>query len=489
MRRRRWSASCGLEKWSRLAEREHGLCEDELQVLCPWGEGDLEDDSEQWWLGALLRNREDDWRPRDDRRDCRWDAGDRRCGDKDGCPATLLVMPASKRPTRGAGLSLDQRWWTTATWYRWAGSPKKTSPKRLCATFRWTGPTGNMATAKPWVFGGRRQASGRGIGVRRHLEVPDPGPMSVSRRPLAGSTALTDAVVCLFWSGLTLSPWRLSVVRGTQLPQRIGAHVLGRNSGTHGWLRLAEREHGLCEDELQVLCPWGEGDLEDDSEQWWLGALLRNGEDDWRPRDDRRDCRWDAGDCRCGDKDGCPATLLVMPALKRPTRGAGLSLDQRWWTTATWYRWAGSPKKTSPRRLCATFRWTGPTGNMATAKPWVFGRRRQASGRGIGVRWHLEVSDPGPMSVSRRPLAGSTALTDAVVCLFWSGLTLSPWRLSVVRGTQLPQRIGAHVLGRNSGTHGWLRWSVINKLIPVRPGWLGDMGRVTKKKLRESAGV
>ena len=94
MRRRRWSASCDLEMWSRLADREHGLCEEELQVLCPWGEGDLEGDSEQWRLGALLRNGGEDWRPRDDRRDCWWDAGDRRRSDKDGCPVSLLVIPA-----------------------------------------------------------------------------------------------------------------------------------------------------------------------------------------------------------------------------------------------------------------------------------------------------------------------------------------------------------------------------------------------------------
>ena len=42
---------------------------------------------------------------------------------------------------------------------------------------------------------------------------------------------------------------------------------------------------------------------------------------------------------------------------------------------------------------------------------------------------------------------------------------------------------------RNSGTHGWLRWSVTNKLIPVRPGWLGDMGRVTRKTPRKRGGV
>ena len=89
-----------------------------------------------------------------------------------------------------------------------------------------------MATAKPWVFGGRRQASGRG--VRRHLAVSDPGPMSVSRRPLA---ALTDAAVCSFWSGLTLSPWRLSVLgRGLSCRSGLGPMFADGTAGPMvGW--------------------------------------------------------------------------------------------------------------------------------------------------------------------------------------------------------------------------------------------------------------
>ena len=240
---------------------------------------------------------------------------------------------------------------------------------------------------------------------------------------------------------------------------------------------------------------------------------------------------------------GClPSKPPSHASLERLTRGyraipgpAVMRWRWGWRTMVTWHRWAGSPKKASLRRPLTTFRWTEPTWNMATAKPWALGERRQAPGQGGGVRRHLAVSDPGPMSVSRRPLAGSTALTDAAVCSFWSGLTLSPWRLSVVRGTQLLQRVGAHVLGWNSGTHGWLRWSVTNKLIPVNlhvphellfpalehvlgralcsvhcirpshsgshrgqswggwlyrgPGWLGDMGQVTRKNSAKAWGV
>ena len=203
-RRRCWSAACGLEIRSRLDDRERWRREDILQDLCIRGEGDLEDDREEWWLGALVRNGGDDWRPQDDRSDRRWDAGDGRRGDKDGCPASFLVLPASKgQPTRGSrtipGPAVMRWWWgwrATATWQRWAWSPRKASPRRLLTTFRGAGPTGSMMIAQPWAFGGKRQASGRGGGVRRHSAVPDPVPMSVSRRSLTRTTALTDATVC-----------------------------------------------------------------------------------------------------------------------------------------------------------------------------------------------------------------------------------------------------------------------------------------------------
>ena len=129
-----------------------------------------------------------------------------------------------------------------------------------------------------------------------------------------------------------------------------------------------------------------------------------------------------------------------------------------WRTTAMWYGWAGSHNLQR--------NWTHREhGDCPTVSAWReetgvwLGRRSQET---LGGVW------PGSMSVSRRPLTRSTALTYSTVCSFWSGLTLSPWRLSVIRGTQLPQRVGVHVPGRNSGTHGWLTWSVTNKLIPAR---------------------
>ena len=158
---------------------------------------------------------------------------------------------------------------------------------------------------------------------------------------------------------------------------------------------------------------------------------------------------------------------------ERPTRGSraipGPAVRWRWGrrTTTALKRWAGSPRTASPWRTLTTFWGTGLTGDVTIVQPWALGGRRQTSGRGGGVRRYLAVPDPSPMSVSRRPLAGSTALTDATVCSFWPGLTLSPWHLSVVRGTQLPQRVGAHVRRWNSGTHCLLRWSVTDKLLPT----------------------
>ena len=150
----------------------------------------------------------------------------------------------------------------------------------------------------------------------------------------------------------------------------------------------------------------------------------------------------------------------------RAIPGPAVRWRRRWRTTKAGKWWARSPRTACPWGALTTFWWTGLTGDITLVPSWVLGRRRQASGRGGGgVRRHLRPSDP--ISVSRGPLAGSTMATDATASLFWPGLTLSPWRLSVVRGTQLPQRVGAHVCRRNSGTHCLLRWSVTNKLLPI----------------------
>ena len=107
---RRMSDACGLETSSWLEDRERWRRGDILQVLCPWGEGDPEDDRDGRRLGALVRDWGDDWWPRDDRRDHQWGVGDRWWSNRDGRPASLLVMLAPKGPREGAGLSLNLRW-------------------------------------------------------------------------------------------------------------------------------------------------------------------------------------------------------------------------------------------------------------------------------------------------------------------------------------------------------------------------------------------
>ena len=133
-------------------------------------------------------------------------------------------------------------------------------------------------------------------------------------------------------------------------------------------------------------------------------------------------------------------------------------------TTGTWG--ARLPRAAWACRTLPTFRWTAVIGNL-TVPLWAFGRRLQASRRGWGVRRRWRPSDPCPMSIRRGPLAGSTMSTCVTASSFWAGLMLSPWCLSVIRGTQLPQRVGAHVLKSNSGSHCWLRWSVTYELLPT----------------------
>ena len=139
---------------------------------------------------------------------------------------------------------------------------------------------------------------------------------------------------------------------------------------------------------------------------------------------------------------------------------------RRWRATKAGEWWARSPRAAWASGTLPTFRWTTVIGNLTLVPSWALGRRRQASGRGWGVRRCWRPYDPGPMSIRRGPLAGSTKATYATASSFWTGLMLSPWRLSVVRGTQLPQRVGAHVLRSNRGTHCWLRWSVTYELLP-----------------------
>ena len=146
-----------------------------------------------------------------------------------------------------------------------------------------------------------------------------------------------------------------------------------------------------------------------------------------------------------------------VPAVRWRRRG-------RVTTAGTWR--ARLPRAAWACRTLPTFRWTAVIGNLTLVPSWAFGRRRQASGRGWGVRRRWRPSDPCPMLIRRGPLAGSTMATCVTASSFWTGLMLSPWHLSVVRGTQLLQQVGAHVLRSNRGTHCWLGWSVTYELLP-----------------------
>ena len=92
-----------------------------------------------------------------------------------------------KRPTRGSraipGPAVRWRWrrGTTTAWKWWAGSPRTVGPWRALTTLWGTGLTGDVRLVPSCALGGRRQASGWGGGVRRHLVAPDPSPMSVKR--------------------------------------------------------------------------------------------------------------------------------------------------------------------------------------------------------------------------------------------------------------------------------------------------------------------
>ena len=88
------------------------------------------------------------------------------------------------------------------------------------------------------------------------------------------------------------------------------------------------------------------------------------------------------------------------------------------------------------------------------------------AGRGVLRRPGTTV--PSSSTVTRWSLAWMAASARDAACSFWTGLMLSPWRLSVARGAQLPQCVGAHVSLGNSGAHSWLRWSVTLQLLPVQ---------------------
>ena len=172
-------------------------------------------------------------------------------------------------------------------------------------------------------------------------------------------------------------------------------------------------------------------------------------------------------------RGGTPSKPLSHAGPGGPTRGSRATPVPavRWkrmgWVTTMWTWGARLPRAERACGTLPTVWWAAVIGNLTSVPSWGFGRRRHASRRGGWVRRRWRPSDPCPMSIRRGPLAGSTVSTCVTASSLWTGLMLSPWRLSVVRGTQLPQCVGAHVLVSNRGTHGWLRWSVTYELFPT----------------------
>ena len=66
------------------------------------------------------------------------------------------------------------RWRTTTAGKWWARSPRTACPWGALTTFWWTGLTGDITLVPSWALGRRRQVSGQGGGVRRHLRPSDP---------------------------------------------------------------------------------------------------------------------------------------------------------------------------------------------------------------------------------------------------------------------------------------------------------------------------
>ena len=106
-RRRRMSESYGWALRTRLGDREAWCCGEMLSVLRLLGEGYRGEEEDMWWWEPREWGGGDEWQSHNEWRDRR---DDRRGGDGEGRPASLLVMPAPEDLREGAGLLLYVRW-------------------------------------------------------------------------------------------------------------------------------------------------------------------------------------------------------------------------------------------------------------------------------------------------------------------------------------------------------------------------------------------
>ena len=70
------------------------------------------------------------------------------------------------------------------------------------------------------------------------------------------------------------------------------------------------------------------------------------------------------------------------------------------------------------------------------------------------------------ISAGLRPITSGAPEPRATVRSLWTKLKRSPWCLSVIRGTQLPQPAGVHI-AQNRGTRSRLGWSITHHRLPL----------------------
>ena len=160
------------------------------------------------------------------------------------------------------------------------------------------------------------------------------------------------------------------------------------------------------------------------------------------------------------------AKWRVRAGPEGPMRGSRATPVPTWrWRRR---RWVASPKPLGAWGPRSGERWERgrPSDEQLSLDPARARRERRAAvdlrRLGEGVLRRPGTTVPSSSTVTRWSLVWMAASARDAACSFWTG------RLSVARGAQLPQCVGAHVSLGNSGAHSWLRWSVTLQLLPVQ---------------------
>ena len=168
----------------------------------------------------------------------------------------------------------------------------------------------------------------------------------------------------------------------------------------------------------------------------------------------------------CGDGEGRPASLLVMPAPEDQREGAGLLLYLRWgegeWDELR--RRGPGERDCQGRRGCVER--CRPSDELLSSETSRLSHRERLAGGDIRRVGEEESGDVGGCLTLARVWSEEDFSRDPL----WRRVLL-PARFEPVlcwaRDASRSSCVGAHVLVRNRGNHCWLRWSVTYKLFPT----------------------